>query len=256
MSFFNKFLASVGIGSIKVDTKLEKDTFAPGETVSGIVEVTGGSIDQEVAAIYLSLNTVYLKESDNRKYNVNTVIERYKITDPFLVRSGEMKQIPFSCKLPLDTPISIGRSKVWISTGLDIKNAVDPTDTDYIRIVPTEGMTSILKAVEEMGFRLREADCEQASYRLRRRLPFVQEFEYVPVSGKFRGKLDELEVVMFPAASGETEVLMQVDRRARGLGGLLSEALSTDESNVRVVVSSLDQIAVRQQLQNVIERYS
>lgn len=256
MSFFNKLLASVGIGSTKVDTKLEKDTFAPGDTVTGIVEVSGGSIDQEVDAIYLSLNTVYLKVADERKYNVNTAIERFKITDPFKIHAGEKKQIPFSFKLPWDTPISIGRSKVWLSTGLDIKNAVDPTDTDYIRIVPTDGMASILKAVEEMGFRLREADCEQASYRLRRRLPFIQEFEYVPVSGRFRGRLDELEVVMFPSASGDTEVLMQVDRRARGLGGLLSEALSTDESNVRVMVSSSDQTIVRQKLQSVIERYS
>ncbi|CEG27532.1 sporulation protein [Bacillus sp. B-jedd] len=256
MSFFNKFLASVGIGSTKVDTKLEKDTFAPGDTVSGVVEVSGGSVDQEVDAIYLSLNTVYLKESDDRKYSVNTAIERIKITEPFRILAGEKKQIPFSWKLPWDTPISIGRSKVWISTGLDIKNAVDPTDTDYIRIVPTEGMASILKAVEELGFRLREADCEQASYRIRRRLPFVQEFEYVPVSGLFRSKLDELEVVMFPSASGETEVLMQVDRRARGISGLLSEALSTDESNVKVLVTTSDQKIVKQQLKEVIERYS
>ncbi|RHW42254.1 sporulation protein SpoOM [Neobacillus notoginsengisoli] len=256
MSFFNKVLASVGIGSTKVDTKLERDTFAPGDPVKGIVEVTGGSIAQSVDSIYLILNTAYLKESDDKKHYVNAAIDRFKISEPFHIGAGERKQISFSFRLPLDTPVSIGRTRIWVSTGLDIKNAMDPTDTDYIRVVPTSGMASILSAVEEMGFRLREADCEHAPYRMRRRLPFVQEFEYIPVSGSFKGRLDELEVVMFPVGNGEIEVLMQVDRRARGIGGLLSEALATDESNVRVVVTSTDAATVRQQLQTVIERYS
>jgi len=43
---------------------------------------------------------------------------------------------------------------------------------------------------------------------------------------------------------------MQVDRRARGLRGLLSEALATDESNVRFVVSSHDIPSDRQQIKS------
>ncbi|WP_316569901.1 sporulation protein [Neobacillus sp. YIM B06451] len=256
MSFFNKVLASVGIGGTKVDTKLERDTLVPGETVRGIVEITGGSTEQTIDSIYLSLNTVYLKESNDKKYSVTTAIDRFKISDPFLIKPNEKKEIPFSFRLPLDTPVTIGRTKVWLSTGLDIKNAVDPTDTDYVRVLPNKGMSAILSAVEDLGFRLREADCEQASYRLKRRLPFVQEFEYVPVSGRFRGRLDELEVVMFPGEGGEIEVLMQVDRRARGLGGFLSEALSMDESNVRLLVTQSDLPAVRDKIMAVIERYS
>ncbi|WP_059170789.1 sporulation protein [Bacillus sp. FJAT-27445] len=256
MSLFNKVLASVGIGGSKVDTKLENDTLVPGETVRGIVEIIGGSIEQSIDSIFLSLNTTYLKESGDKKYSVTASIDRFKIAEPFQISPNEKKAIPFSFRLPLDTPVTIGRTKVWLSTGLDIKNAVDPTDTDYVRVVPNNEMSAILTAVQDMGFRLREADCEQAPYRMRRRLPFVQEFEFVPVSGRFRGRLDELEVVLFPGDGGAVEVLMQVDRRARGLGGFLSEALSTDESNVRLLLSSSDIPLARQKIQAVIERYS
>lgn len=41
MSFFGRMLASVGIGSAKVDTVLEKVTYMPGEVVRGAVRIQG-----------------------------------------------------------------------------------------------------------------------------------------------------------------------------------------------------------------------
>lgn len=41
MSFFNKMLASIGIGGAKVDTKLEKSAYTAGETIRGQVEIYG-----------------------------------------------------------------------------------------------------------------------------------------------------------------------------------------------------------------------
>ena len=256
MAFFDKVFASVGIGSAAVDTKLEKDTYMPGETVKGAVEIRGGKVDQQVDDIYLTLNTTYLKESDDKKYNVTATIDRFRITSPFTIRKNERKEIPFSFQLPLDTPLSIGRSKIWVTTGLDIKNAVDPGDKDYIQVVPDQLMNAVFNAVDSLGFRLREADCEQAPHRLRGRLPFVQEFEYVPTSGPFRGKLDELELVFRPSGTGAIELLLQVDRRARGLGGLFAEAAGMDETNVRLTVTSADIPNLQQQIQSVIQRFS
>ncbi|NLX91973.1 MAG: sporulation protein [Firmicutes bacterium] len=256
MSLFKKVLASVGIGGAKVDTKLERDTLAPGDIGRGIVEIMGGNLEQSIESIYLSLNTTYMKESNDKKYSVKACIDSFKIANAFTIKAGERKEIPFSFRLPLDTPLTIGRTKIWLATGLDIANAVDPTDNDYIRVVPNSGMSAILTAIEDLGFRLREAECEQAPKRMRRRLPFVQEFEFVPVSGRYKGRLDELEVVLLPNAGGDIEVFMEIDRRARGLAGLLSEVLSTDESNIRFVVSANDMPHIRQQLQSIIDRYS
>jgi sporulation-control protein len=256
MSFFDKVFASVGIGAASVDTKLEKDTYMPGETVQGVVEIKGGKIEQQIDEIYLSLNTTYLKESDDRKYNVTATIDRFRLTTPFTIRSNERKEIPFTFQLPYDTPLSIGRSKVWVTTGLDIKGGVDPSDKDYLKVIPNQLMTAVFNAVDNLGFRIREADCEEAPRRLRGRLPFVQEFEFVPTSGLFRGKLDELEVVFLSSGNGTLDLMFQVDRRAKGLSGLFSEAMGMDETNVRLTVSNADIPNLQQKIQSVIQRYS
>ncbi len=256
MSFFNKIFASVGIGAAKVDTKLERDTVAPGEEIRGVVEIQGGNLEQQIDAIYLTLNTSYIVEKNDKRFHQTGQIDRFRLTEPFTIRPNERKQIPISFRLPSDTPLTIGRTKVWVATGLDVKNAVDPTDKDYLRVVPNQLMESVFNAVSDMGFRLREAECEQAPYRLRRRLPFIQEFEFVPISGAFRGRLDELELVFFPNSSSDMEIMMQVDRRARGLTGLLAEALEMDETNVRVTVSTADIPAMRQKIENVIRQFS
>lgn len=256
MSLFNKVFASIGIGSATVDTKLERDTLVPGEAVKGIVEVRGGSVEQQIDAIYLSVYTTYLKESDERKYTVNALIDQIRLNEPFVIKSQETKQIPFSFELPLDTPISLGRTKIWVATGLDIKNAVDPTDKDFIKVVPNPLTDAVLKAVNDLGFRLREVECEEAPYRIRKRLPFVQEFEFVPITGSYRGKLDELEIVFFPSSSTITDIYMQVDRKARGLGGFLAEALEMDESHVHFTVSSGDLSTLREKINSVIQKFA
>jgi sporulation-control protein len=109
--------------------------------------------------------------------------------------------------------------------------------------------------LSQLGFRLRNADCEQAKGIFRNRLPFIQEFEFVPVRGPFRGKLDELEVVFFPKRQG-VEVLMEVDRKARGFASLLAEALEMDESLVRFTVSEQDIPNLTEIIGSVISRYS
>lgn len=256
MSFFNKVFASVGIGAAKVDTKLERDTVSPGEEIRGVVEIQGGNVEQAIDAIYLTLNTSYIVEKDDKKFHQTGQIDKFKLAEAFTIRPNEKRQIPISFRLPSDTPLTLGRTKVWVATGLDVKNAIDPTDKDYLRVVPNPLMESVLSAISDLGFRLREAECEQAPYRLRRRLPFVQEFEFVPVSGAYRGRLDELELVFFPNSSTDMEIMMQVDRRARGLGGLFAEALEMDETNVRLTVSTTDIPHMRQKLQHVISQYS
>jgi sporulation-control protein len=256
MAFFNKVFASIGIGSATVDTKLEKETVFPGEEINGVVEVKGGNVEQQIDVIHLSIHTTYLKEMDDKKFTKTALIDQYRLNEPFTIQPKETKQIPFSFRLPIDTPVSLGRTKVWVSTGLDIKNSIDPTDKDYLKVQPSQLTEAVISAVSDLGFRLREVDCEEAPYRLRRRLPFVQEFEFVPVSGSFRGKLDELEIVFFPVSNSETEIYMQVDRKARGLAGFLSEAMEMDESHVRFTVHSSDLSSIREKVGSIIQKYS
>ncbi|WP_415817434.1 sporulation protein [Mesobacillus thioparans] len=255
MSLFNKVFASVGIGAAKVDTKLEKDRVKPGEEVRGIVEIRGGNVEQNIDDIYLSLHTTYIKEKDDRKYTATAQIDRFRLIQSFSIKENETKEIPFTFRLPLEMPLTMGRTKVWVSTGLDIKNAVDPSDKDYLTVIPNPLMEGVFNAISNLGFRLREAECEQAPRHLRRNMPFVQEFEFIAVSGPFRGRLDELELVFYPNSENEAEVLIQVDRRARGLGGFLSEAMGMDETYVRMNIHVSELPALQQKLQDTIARY-
>ncbi len=254
MSFMGKLLASVGIGSAKVDTKLNRTQLVPGEKVEGVVQIRGGNIEQSIDSIYLSLFTTYQIKIDDKRLPQQTELDRYRLTQSLVIQPGEEKEIPFAFDLPLDTPLTIGKTKVWVQTGLDIKHAVDPNDHDDIAIAPAPVTGAVLKALENLGFRMRNADCEQAKGIFRNRLPFVQEFEFVPTGGPFKGRFDEIEVVFRPQGRA-TEVIMQLDRRARGFGGMLAEALEMDESLIRFTVTEKDIVGMTSFMQSVIARY-
>lgn len=256
MSLINRVFASVGVGSAKVDTKLENDKIVAGDTINGVVEVKGGSVEQQIDDIYLTLMTSYIREYDDKKVEDEAVIGKYRLTKSFTIKPNETKEVPFSFELPLDVPVTLGRTKVWVQTGLDIKKAIDPSDRDYIEVYPYALMNSVLNAITDLGFRLREVECEQAPKNIKRRLPFVQEFEFVPTKGEFSGKLDELEVIFLASFERHLEMYFQVDRKANGLGGLLAEALDLDEKMVRLSVSKNDGPVLKQKIRDLIQNNS
>ncbi|NGZ76384.1 sporulation protein [Saccharibacillus alkalitolerans] len=237
MSFFKKMLASVGIGNAKVDTVLDSAEVPVGGDISGVVYIQGGQVEQQVDRIYLFLKSEYIREHDDRKVRETATITKFLLTERFTLRAGERKEVPFRFTLPEYTPVTLRSSGVWIETGLDIPSAADATDRDALNVTPSDEIQVALDAIELLGFRLREVTNDYAP-RLGGPLPFVQEFEYVPTT-KFRGHLDELEV-LFRQQHGDLELLLEVDRRARGLGGFFSEAMGTDESLVRLNLSRSD----------------
>lgn len=85
---------------------------------------------------------------------------------------------------------------------------------------------------------------------------FVQEFEFVPAKGPYYGKLDEVEVIVQSLGNGQYELLLEIDRKARGFSGFLSEVLDADESLVRVTVSESEIAQLSATLERVISRYS
>ncbi|MGG6313815.1 sporulation protein [Paenibacillus macerans] len=256
MSFFKKMLASVGIGSAQINTELDTAEVALGGELRGTVYVEGGQTDQSIDNIYLTLKTNYIRESNDRKIRETGTIAKYLIAEGFPLRAGERKQIPFRFKLPDQMPVTLRNVPIWVETGLDIDLAVDPKDEDLIQVLPDAKMQTVLDAVDLLGFRLREVTNDYAP-RLGGALPFVQEFEYVP-GNRFRGYLDELEVLFFPRGDA-LELVLQVDRRARGLSGLFAEAMSMDERFLRVPLSKEELLrgpqAVAAQLEAMIARH-
>ncbi|OZM56351.1 sporulation protein SpoOM [Lottiidibacillus patelloidae] len=254
MSFMKKMLSSIGIGSAKVDTQLHQAEMRAGETITGDVVITGGNVEQEVSSIYLAVMTTYEKEVDDNKVTNHATVDKFKVSEEFIIQANETKTIPFEITLPSDTPITIGNCKVWLQTGLDIKNAVDPSDRDYVRVLPNIMAEKVLDAIESLGFTIRKVKNEEAPYKLRKRLPFVQEFEFYPTSGSFRGKLDELEAIFF-FSNTNCELLLEIDRKAKGIGGFLSEMLDTDETIVKLSFTNEDVNEVKNIIETTINRH-
>ncbi|WP_310830754.1 sporulation protein [Paenibacillus pedocola] len=233
MSMFKRMLASAGIGAAEVNLMLHQDVVKAGDTLSGIVRIQGGRVDQKVNDVYAFVKTRYVKEHNDTKSHVEATIAKFLLASGFTVEAEKVYEFPVSFQLPGVTPVTMGRTPVWIQTGLDIKEAVDPKDEDHLQVLPHPHSAVVLDAVTQLGFRLREVSCEYAPhYGKNNGLPFVQEFEFSP-SSQFRGQLDELEIMFYPDEHG-VELLLQVDRRARGLSGLFAEALDADESFVKL----------------------
>ncbi|QHS22026.1 sporulation protein [Virgibacillus sp. MSP4-1] len=229
-----KWLASVGIGSAKVDTRLDNDHLTAGEPFSGKVVIEGGNTDQQVNQIRLFVMTEAVQEKDDRKVYKDVILASFSIDQSFTVKEGERKEISFEDTLPVHTPPTLGRTKVWVQTGLDVPNAIDPNDRDYITVEPHPFMRTALDCLtNELGFHLRKVEMEFS-----RRHEYIQEFEFYP-GGEFRGDLDELEAMFFMGAN-QLEIVLQVDRRAKGLGGLFAEALDMDESFVRMTLTEAE----------------
>lgn len=73
----------------------------------------------------------------------------------------------------------------------------------------------------------------------------MQEFEFQATNNTYRRYLDELEIVFLEQSERSVEILIQVDRCARRLGGFLSEAFNMDERFMRLTIFENDNIQVK-----------
>lgn len=272
MSLFKRMLSSVGIGAAKVDTVLEDDEFEPGDEVDAVVKIKGGKTEQQIDGLYFSIHCHYKatreidrefdgddedyeEEEDEVEVTRTATIDKFKLSESMTISPGEEIEIPLSFQLPYHTPLTLGRTKVWITTGLDIKKSVDPGDKDYITVEPGELVSALFDSMESLGFRLSNADCEAIPESLWDGLPFVQEFEFKPFHGSYKNRLDEIEVVCFPAED-EVEVFIEIDRKVRGIGSLINEMMGEDESHLRFTFGRDDIADLTDKLAGLLARWS
>jgi sporulation-control protein len=239
MSFFDKVKASAGIGNAKVDTKVNATKVKQGGLVTGEVLIVGGAVDQEINAVTLSVETSVLVEQDDRKFHQNLQLQRVKVSDTLTIRAKEEKILPFSFTLSYEAPMSIGKSEVWIDTGLDVSFAVDPKDKDYIEVAGTEAAEKVLAAIQQLGFTLKSAKNIKSR---QTKSGLVQEFEFYPGTD-FKKHFSELELIFLSDATGTT-VYIEMDHKAKGLGGLLAQALDMDESRLSIHFEKRDTASV------------
>jgi sporulation-control protein len=238
-------LNRIGIGSAEVDTILETETVQPGDAIPARVEITGGSDEQQVEDIDLAVMTRYENESDEATTYDSIAIHKTELTDGFTIEAGEERTIDAGdIEIPLSTPPTVGKTTVWIDTGLDIDWSIDPSDEDSLEVEPGPYVAAMMDAVEELGFSLRSVKNVQSGGFGSR--GFVQEFEYRPSHGsQYASDLDEIE--LFPTRNGDSlDLAIEVDKRGVSL-------LESDETHHSIQVASTDVEDVRAQIGSVID---
>ena len=264
MSFFKQMLSKIGIGAATVETTLYNKTFVPGKPVTGVVNITGGNVAQEIDAIYLTIKSTYedeidveaLEDEDGKTVNVTRVAEiiSRQLSQPFTLAPEEVLSFDLDFILPFDTPATMGKTTTWVETGLDIKRSLDPGDRDDIKVSLHPMAAQLIESAKILGFRINEVTCEPAPVAMDMRVPFVQEFELKPDRGTFKNRLEEIELVFKPFPD-TLQVFMEVDRKAKGLFGHLSEMMGTDETMVHFLVRPDDLPRLTEKLNDIIEQY-
>jgi sporulation-control protein len=141
-------MASLGQGSAKVDLVLNQDQFAPGDEINGTLHVYGGTVEQSIDNIEVTLE---LEIHNDENYFHHTV---YRIPIPveFEIAPEERTTFPFTFHLPSNIPISGNTISYFFQTQLSIIGGIDHKDSDPITIVPPTGLQNVLTALQQLGF--------------------------------------------------------------------------------------------------------
>jgi sporulation-control protein len=251
MSPFKQMLAGLGIGAAQVDTRLHTSASEPGGSLSGVIEIRGGSVAQNITELSLLVEIDYKREVNDSTVWQTYTLAHQRLSDAFMVQPNESMTFPFTLVLPSTTPLSIGHQQVKLRTKLSIPNAVDPSDSDPIIVQPHPLMQQVFDALDMLGFRLYSAECEYSRY-AQSDVPFVQQFEFKPVSG-YQREIEELEL-MFKLHAHGLDVVLEIDKRGRGLSGLFAEAYDLNErfTRLHVPLQGIDRQTLVRQLDGVI----
>lgn len=202
-----ELMATIGIGSAKVNLEVENHEVETGETLKGIIQITGGIVEQVVEKIYINLVLTSAYGTGDGVRHVKRIISKISVADKMTLKPGEEVSIPVQFKVPLHIPISKGRTQYYLLAGLDINQAIDPKDRHPVTILPNRYMKMVFEALSMLGF---EEKRGFGDYNGR-----YQEFEYVPTT--FMAKeLDEIEIFPF---TREQELSLAIHIDTLGLFG-------------------------------------
>jgi len=211
MSLLDKAMASVGLGSAKVKTNLDKQKFNEGEQVTGFISILGGRTEQKASKVSLMLLTYINIEEEDSENRKPIEISRFDVAQEVIIKPNVEMKIPFSFALPNDTPISFNKDIVWIETNLDIKKAIDPSDTTYIHVMPHPYVQQALNVLQnDLKFILTKYESVYVPNN-GIHLPVIQVFDFNPPI-HLAENLNELKIVFFVDDLRGLEIILEINK--------------------------------------------
>lgn len=217
---FKQLLASAGIGACKIDTQLQTNQCVPGGSLKGQIQIQGGAVAQQINGFDLALMTRVKVKADNGEFYQNFCLQRFRLADAMLVEPGARHQLPFELRLVDELPVTHlphhTVSKVWLTSEADIDMALDPTDSDLLRIDATPLMLNCIDAMLALGYQLQKVDVEKGFLQVpgkRSKVGCYQEFEFRP--RQWLSGVKEVELSFLPDGA-DMLLVVEVDRSFRG----------------------------------------
>ena len=233
---FEKLLSSFSIGSAKVDTRLEKTSYVPGEQMRGQVLVFGGEQPEKIIDIYIRFITEYVKYPNSQRYHLNSCLSCYKITPTFFIQPKEIKEFPFIVAIPLTAPLTMFTQRVYINITLDIESFAYTKNSDSIEIRPLILMEKVLYGMEYLGFYLVSAYCEYDT-ELARNCEFIQKIRFNPGKDYLKTKIDKIDIIFLFSPPNQINVVLNVDKN---LGAFFQELFKEDKTRLYFQISTAD----------------
>lgn len=130
---FKQFLSSIGIGSMVIETVVERPHLDEGETLNGTVYFTGGDSDQEIDFIELTV----LKQIENYREDsdfdvIEKIVAKQTLEFAGSVKSKETLMQQFEIVPDERWILEMPKAKLILRTIVHIKNGIDATDEDEI----------------------------------------------------------------------------------------------------------------------------
>jgi sporulation-control protein len=124
-----KYMSLLGIGSARIDLILPKETYHPGEFISGYFLINGGTIKQLIKRIDCDLIMTDLSSGNEKVIDTTTVLTSK------VIHSDESTQVSFTFKLAEDLPFSSDELTYRFKSRLTFKEGVESKDQDILQII-------------------------------------------------------------------------------------------------------------------------
>lgn len=204
-----RLIRTMGVaGGPTVRTELTVPQALPGNTLDGLVEVTGGAHRARVGFIALVLCA--------KVHGSYVDFQRVEAVPGFTLNPADRHTFAVSCRVPLETPPTLEGTEMGLRTELEIAFAVDRSDLDPVHISANPAERHILDCMESMGFQFVSSKLEKGTLQgVPQSLPFYQEIEYLPGPAHER-QLHKLAVT-FVNTEGRLHVVVELDRKVTPL---------------------------------------
>lgn len=130
---FKDFLSSIGFGSLKVETVVERPHLEEGETLNGTIYFEGGDSDQEidyVELLVIKLIDDYREDSDFDV--IETVIGRQSLEFAGSVKSKDTVMQQFEIVPDERWQVETDKARLILRTIVHIREGVNVRDEDEI----------------------------------------------------------------------------------------------------------------------------